>query len=69
MTHSTTQAPATNGGGLPTPPTRTTSLTLTERVGDLVTVTTWETCAGVGQFIATLLGEPSARHTTNVKEP
>lgn len=69
MTHSTTQAPATTGGGLPTPPARTTSVTLTERCGDLVTVSTWETCAGVGQFVTTFLGEPSARHTANVKEP
>ncbi len=59
-----TEAPAGSGGGLPAPPARSACITVTERCGDMVTVSTWETCAGVGAFVTSLLGAPT--RTINV---
>ncbi|WP_067184541.1 hypothetical protein [Microtetraspora niveoalba] len=66
MTSTSTEALAgTSGGGLPTPapalPRRSAQITVTTRDGDRVTVSTWSTCAGVGDFVSMLLGEPGSR--------
>lgn len=65
MTISTTEALAgTTGGGLPVPgePRRSAAITITDRDGARVTVSTWDTCPGVSAFIARVLGPPGARH-------
>ncbi|MEV4458490.1 hypothetical protein [Microbispora sp. NPDC049633] len=64
---STTQALAgSSGGGLPTPAPvrRSATVTVTRRDGDQITVSTWDTCTGVAEFVTTLLGPPAARTTT-----
>jgi hypothetical protein len=43
-------------------------VTVTTHDGDKVTVSTWTTCPGVGQFVAHFLGKPSSRHTVH-REP
>lgn len=42
------------------------TVTVTLRDGATVTAFTWDTCAGVGQFVADLLGEPTARHAADL---
>lgn len=59
---------AERGGGLPTPPRRTATITLTDRCGDQVTVSTWTTCIGVADFITAFLGEPGQRSTITATE-
>ncbi|MEV1201701.1 hypothetical protein [Microbispora rosea] len=63
---STTSALAgSSGGGRPTPgPRRWATVTVTRRDGDQITVSTWDTCTGVAEFVSTLLGPPTARTTT-----
>jgi hypothetical protein len=66
MIHGTTEAPAVRTGGglpLPSPVRRDATITITDRHGDQVTVSTWSTCPGVSSFVAGLLGEPGARVT------
>lgn len=64
MTPSTIEAPASAGGGLPTPPSTSATVTVTERRGARVTVSTWNTCLGVSAFVSAFLGEPTARAET-----
>ncbi|MFB9209610.1 hypothetical protein ACFFV7_51100 [Nonomuraea spiralis] len=40
---------------------------MTERRNGQVVVSTWETCMGVAAFVASLLGEPTARARTLTK--
>lgn len=54
MTISTTEALAGSaGGGLPVPaePRRSSTITITERDGAKVTVSTWNVCHGVSRFV------------------
>lgn len=44
------------------------TITVTMRDGRTVTTSTWNACAGVGRFVADLLGTPAATHTTTLKE-
>jgi hypothetical protein len=65
MTISTTEALAGSaGGGLPVPaePRRSSTITITDRDGAKVTVSTWNVCHGVSRFVASLLGAPGAKH-------
>jgi uncharacterized protein YfdQ (DUF2303 family) len=57
------EASTVRGGGLPTPGPGA-SITVTERQAGRVVVSTWETCLGVSAFVASFLGEPSARAET-----
>lgn len=59
----TAEAPRVGGLG-----PRSATVTVTLRDGTTITTSTWSTCAGVGQFVADLLGEPTARAHTNLKE-
>jgi hypothetical protein len=54
-----------SGGGLPSPRIRSASVTVTTRDGDQVTVSTWDVCQGVADFVASLLGEPGEHVTAN----
>jgi hypothetical protein len=47
---------------------RSATVTVTLRDGSTVSTFTWSTCAGVGQFVADLLGEPTARAHTNLEK-
>lgn len=66
----TTRAPAQEGGGfpLPGPVRRSATVTVTRRDGDQITVSTWDTCTGVAEFVSMLLGPPTARTTTGGTE-
>jgi hypothetical protein len=59
----TTEAPRLKSLG-----SKDATVTVTLRNGTTVATFTWDTCAGVGQFVADLLGEPTARAHTNLKE-
>ncbi|MEU3162926.1 hypothetical protein [Streptosporangium sp. NPDC006930] len=54
------------GGGLPYPAPlpRSATITVTQRFGARVTVSTWNTCGGVADFITNVLGTPGARVET-----
>jgi hypothetical protein len=70
MTSQSIEAPAERiGGGFPTPPTRSATVTITDRAGDRVIVSTWDTCTGTAAFVARFLGEPSARAETKSVTP
>lgn len=43
-------------------------VTVTERDGERVTVSTWTTCVGVGAFVRDLLGQPGQQVTVNARE-
>lgn len=62
----TTEAPTAPGGGFPTPAPRSATVTLTDRHGARVTVSTWEVCAGVSALVTMLLGSPTARAETTL---
>lgn len=67
MSVSTTEPPGGTpaAGGLPAPVSRSSTVTISERAGDRVTVSTWDTCPWVAELVAGLLGEPGSR----VEEP
>lgn len=50
------------GGG---PPVRTATITVTQRGGPYVTVSTWDAHPALGDVVTNLLGKPCARVETN----
>lgn len=48
------------------PPAAT--ITVILRDGRTVTTSTWSTCVGVGRFVESFLGAPTARHTATRQE-
>jgi hypothetical protein len=59
----TTEAPRLKSLG-----SKDATVTVTLRDGSTITTSVWDTCAGVATFVATFLGEPSARAHTNLEE-